>query len=95
MVRNYDTQDLAIPPSVRFVVGVPSDNDVGNVVTSGGSSPEFQVGLTFWLGVVALVLALFASVCLLVTAKHAGKGPFACACCEDSGRANHAHVVYA
>lgn len=45
------------------------------------SAIDFELGLTFWLVVAALLLALFISAALLLSAKHAGNGPLnGCGC---------------
>lgn len=66
-VRNLTRITFALRTS-HF--GLPSDNEVADY------SIEFKLGLTFWLVVAGLVLALFTSVVLLMSAKHAGNGPF-------------------
>lgn len=54
---------------------------------------EFKPGLTFWLGVSGLVLALGTSVLLFMSANFAGNGPLYCGG-DDGGRGNHAHTTH-
>lgn len=71
-MKRLDLYRISIPADPRLPYS-PINELTGTASSEDGIT---ELGLTFWVGLAGIVLALLTSVCLLVKARHAGDGPF-------------------
>lgn len=78
----------------------PANELIGGYETTFGDSveAEFELGTTFFLGSVGLILGFFTSVFLLCCCCYAGNGPLYCGdgggcCLDDGGNAKLGHAT--